>query len=111
MNNQEKSGETIFQIITLFVAMKTSGQIWPNLEIIQARSPQSAVDGPIRPKFKLVRALMNGIVTCKYEKERLKNSRGKSGDTVFFQAQPYLLPWKPVVGSGQILNSSKLSCM
>ena len=30
-----KSGNTVFQIITLSVAMETSGRIWPNFELIQ----------------------------------------------------------------------------
>ena len=43
---------------------------------------------------------MHVIITCKYEKERIKNSREKVA-TPFFPLYPYLLPWKPVVGSGQ----------
>ena len=35
-NNREKRGNTVFQIITLSVAMETSGRIWPNFEFIQA---------------------------------------------------------------------------
>ena len=56
---------------------------------------------------------MHVIITCKYEKDQIKTaeSRRKSGNTVFFSFYPYILPWKPVVGSGQISNSSKLSCM
>ena len=53
---------------------------------------------------------MHVIITCKYEKDRIKNSREKVA-TPFFPLQPYLLPWEPVVESGQISNSSKLSCM
>ena len=37
----------------------------------------SAVSGPIRPKFKLVRALIHVIVTCKYGKERMKTAEKK----------------------------------
>ena len=48
----------------------------------RSRAANSASRGPIRPKFELVQALMHVIVTCKYEKERMKNSQ-KSGDTVF----------------------------
>ena len=33
-----------------------------------------AVGGPIRPKFEIVQVLMHDIVTCKYKKERMKNS-------------------------------------
>ena len=46
-------------------------------------SAYSAVGGPIRLKFKLVRALIHVIVTCKYGKERMKNSREKVETTVF----------------------------
>ena len=53
---------------------------------------------------------MHVIVTCKYGNERMKNSRGKV-ETSFFPSLPYLLPWKPVVGSSRISNSSNLSCM
>ena len=38
---------------------------------------QSAVGGPIKPKFELVRALMHVIIACKYEKDQMKNSREK----------------------------------
>ena len=87
----------------------------------------------ILPNFKLIQALMYVIITCKYEKNQIKNSREKVetsfftlqayGDffrlknnrekveTPFFPSLPYLLPWKPVVGSGRISNSFKLSCM
>ena len=50
-----KSGNTVFQIITLSVAMETSGRIWPNFELIQA--------------------LMHVLIACKYEKDQMKNSR------------------------------------
>ena len=43
----------------------------------RSRAANSAIGGPIRLKFELVRALMHVIVTCKYEKERMKNSREK----------------------------------
>ena len=53
-----KSGNTVFQIITLSVAMETSGRIWPN--------------------FKLIQAFMHVHLACKYEKDLMKNS----GDNV-----------------------------
>ena len=34
----------------------------------------SAALGLIWPKFELVRALMHVIITCKYKKDRMKNS-------------------------------------
>ena len=56
-NNLEKSGNTVFQIITLFVAMETSGRIWPNFELIQA--------------------FMHDLIARKYEKDQMKNSGEK----------------------------------
>ena len=53
-NNREKVAKLFFQIITLSVAMETSGQIWPNFELIQA--------------------FMHVLIACKYEKDRMKNS-------------------------------------
>ena len=76
----------------------------------RSRAANSAVGGRFWPNFELLRALMHVIITCKYEKDRIKNSREKVA-TRFFPLKPYLLPWKLVVGSGQISNSSKLSCM
>ena len=43
-----------FQIITLSVAMETSGRILPNFELIQAS--------------------MHVLIDCKYEKDQMKNS-------------------------------------
>ena len=43
-----------FQIITLSVAMETSGQIWPN--------------------FKFIQAFMHDLIACEYEKDQMKNS-------------------------------------
>ena len=40
--------------VTLSVAMETSGRIWPNFELIQA--------------------LIHVLMTCKYEKDPIKNS-------------------------------------
>ena len=61
-NNREKSGLTVFQIITLSVAMETSGRIWPNFELIQA--------------------FMHVLIACKYEKGQMKNS-GENVMTTF----------------------------
>ena len=48
-----------------------------------SRAGNSAVGGPIRPKFELVRDLMHVTITCKYKKERMKNNREKV-ETPFF---------------------------
>ena len=51
-NSREKSGDTVYVIITLSVAMETSGRIWPNFELIQA--------------------FMQVLIACKYEKDQMK---------------------------------------
>ena len=53
-NNREKGATQFFQIITLSVAMETSGWIWPNFELIQAS--------------------LHVLITCKYENDQMKNS-------------------------------------
>ena len=63
-----KSGDTFFPIITLSVTMETSGGIWQN--------------------FKLIKALMYLIITCKYGKDLIKNSREKM-ETSFFPLYTY----------------------
>ena len=52
----KKKWQHCFQIITLSVAMETSGRIWPNFELIQA--------------------FMHVLIACKYEKDQMKNSGG-----------------------------------
>ena len=49
----------------------------------RSRAAISAVSGQIWPSFKFLRALMHVIITCKYEKNRIKNSREKVA-TPFF---------------------------
>ena len=48
-----RKGDTVFPTVTLSVAMETSGCIWKNFELIQA--------------------LMHVLITCKYEKNSIKN--------------------------------------
>ena len=62
-NNRKKGGNTVFQIITLSVAMETSGRIWPNFELIQAS--------------------MHVLIACKYEKDRIKKNSGENVMTSF----------------------------
>ena len=59
-----KRGNTVFQIITLSVAMETCGRIWPNFELIQAS--------------------MHVLIACKYEKDQMKNS----GENVMMSFSP-----------------------
>ena len=77
------------------VAMETSGRIWPNFELIQA--------------------LIHVLITCKYEKNLIKNS-GENVMTSFphyksmgiFQiAQGQLTP-QSLVRSGRISNLSEI---
>ena len=51
----------------------------------RSKAANSAVGGPIRPKFELFLAHMYVIITCKYKKEQMKNSR-KNVETPFFQS-------------------------
>ena len=46
-------------------------------------------------------------IACKYEKDPIKNNQEKVA-APFFKLCHYLLPWKPVVRSCRISNSSKL---
>ena len=91
-----KRDETIFPTVTLSVAMETSGHIWLNFELIQA--------------------LMHVLITCKYEKDPIKNS-GENVMTLFTPFKVYGIFFihsraaNSVVELGQISNSSKLSCM
>ena len=63
----------------------------------RSRAAYSVVCGRIWPNFELIQALMYVIVTCKYEKDPIKNSRENMA-TPFSPLKPYgsyLLPWKP----------------
>ena len=61
-NVQENMMTTFFPTVTLSVSMETSGRIWPNFELIQA--------------------LIHVLITCKYEKDPIKNS-GENVMTLF----------------------------
>ena len=53
---------------------------------------------------------MHVIITCKYEKDRIKKRPRKSGNIDFLDAQGQLTLWSGV-GSGRISISSKLLFM
>ena len=53
--HSRKCDDTVFPTVTLSVDMETSGRTWPNFELIQA--------------------LIHVLITCKYEKDPIKNSR------------------------------------
>ena len=69
-NSREKEAKPFFQIITLSVAMETSGRLWPNFELIQAF-------------MQIIQALMYVVITCKYEKDPIKNNREKVAKPFF----------------------------
>ena len=93
-----KSGDTIFPIITLSVTMETSGWIWPN--------------------FKLIQVLMYVIITCKYEKDPIKNSRKKwrhrfshyKHMRIFSDVQGQLTPQSVVLGGRNSNSPSSHAC-
>ena len=68
IKNVRECDDTVFPTVTLSVAMETSGGIWPNLELIQA--------------------LLHVLITCKYEKDQIKNS-GENVMTSFSPLEVY----------------------
>ena len=60
------------KVETPFFPLKAYGDFFRS-----SREANSSVSGQIRLKFELIRALMHVFVTCKYEKDRMKNSREK----------------------------------
>ena len=65
IKNERASMETAFPIISLWEFFRRS------------RAANSVVSGLIWPKFELVRDFIYVLVTCKYEKDRIKNNREK----------------------------------
>ena len=55
----------------------------------RSRTANSVVNGPIWPKFELVRDLMHVLVTCKLKKDRIKKQPRKGGDIDF----PIISQW------------------
>ena len=49
---------------------------WKHQFFRRLRAASSVVRGQIWPHFKLIQALMYVIITCKYEKDPIKNKRG-----------------------------------
>ena len=65
-------------------AIIQSEKKWKYQFFRRLRAANSVVRGPIWPNFKLIQALMYVIITCKYEKDPIKNNREK-GATPFFK--------------------------
>ena len=49
----------------------------------RSRAANSAVGGPIWPKFELIQDIMHVLITCKFEKDRI-NSNGEKVVTSIF---------------------------
>ena len=64
-------------MVTRFLPLKVNGDFSR-----RSRAANSAVLGPIWPKFELVRDLMDVLVTCKYEEDPIRNE-GARVDTTF----------------------------
>ena len=79
----------------------------------RSRAANSAVLGPIWPNFEFVRDVMDVLVTCKYEEDRIKNRGARVSTTLYvkFSDAQGQMTLKSVAVSGRNLNSSKLSCM
>ena len=58
-------------------AIIQSKKKWKHQFFRRLRAANSVVRGQIWPNFKLIQALMYVIITCKYEKDHIKNNREK----------------------------------
>ena len=65
-------------------AIIQSEKKWKHQFFRRLRAANSVVRGRIWPNFKLIQALMYVIITCKYEKDPIKNNREKVA-TPFFK--------------------------
>ena len=79
-----------------WIGLIQSEKKWKHQIFRRLRAGNYVVRGRIWPNFKLIQALMNVIITCKYEKDPIKDDREKVA-TPSFKLYHYLLPWKPVV--------------
>ena len=79
----------------------------------RSRAANSTVLGPIWPNFKLVRDVMDVLVTFKYEEDPIKNDGARVDTTLYsnFSDAQEQITLVLVSVSGRNLNSSKLSCM
>ena len=75
------------KVETSFFPLKANGDFFR-----RSRAANSAVgvdqSVDIRPKFELIGALMHVIIACKYEKDRMKNSREKEETPFFLHYNP-----------------------
>ena len=66
---------------------------------LDSRAANSVVGGPIWPKFELVQDFMHVLVTCKYEKDWIKNNweMVETSFSPLYINGGFLLPLKPVL--------------
>ena len=78
-----------------------------------SRAANSAVLGPIWPNFELVRDVIDGLVTCQYEEDPIKNRGARVFTTLYikFSDAQGQVTLELMVVSGRNLKSSKLSCV
>ena len=76
------------------------------------RAANFAVLGPVWPNFKIVRDVIDVLITCKYEEDPIKNEGARVLTTLYinFSDAQGQITLVLVVVSGRNLNSSKLSC-
>ena len=79
----------------------------------RSRTANSAFLGPIWPNFEFVRDVMDGLVTCQYEQDPIKNRCARVFTTLYinFSDAQGQITLELVVVSSRNLNSSKRSCM
>ena len=96
------------RVFTRFLPLKVNGDFSRH-----PRAANSAVLGPIRPNFELVRDVMDVLITCKYKEYPIKNEGARVDTTLYsnFSDAQGQITLVLVSVSGGNLNSSKLSCM
>ena len=79
-SGQNSNSSKILCMSSLPASLKRIGSIatekkWWRWFFRRSRAANSIVSGGIWPKFKLSQAFMHVLITCKYEKDPIKNSR------------------------------------
>ena len=66
------------RVFTRFLPLKVYGDFSR-----RSRAANSAVLGPIWPNFELVRDVIDVLITCKYEEDRIKNRGARVFTTLY----------------------------
>ena len=83
-NKKSGGGEGGWAIFEPHESHYTKLEKWKHQFFRRLRAATSVVHGRIWPNFKLILAFMYVIITCKYEKDPIKNNREKVA-TLFFK--------------------------